>query len=272
MTQTQKKISANDIRGMKGKGEAFVALTAYTSPIAQLANRHAEMVLVGDSVGMVLYGMPSTLPVTLDMMLAHGTCVARECTRALCVVDMPFGSYQSSPSQAFDNAARVLKETGASAIKLEGGAEMADTVRFLTERGVPVLGHIGLRPQQVQVMGGYRVQGKTDLQVQALHDDARCIADAGAFAMVVEGMLEDVARDITQKCPIPTIGIGASSACDGQILVTEDLLGLTAGAKAKFVKPYANLFEQAEAALQAFSGDVRARRFPGPENTYRKAS
>lgn len=267
-----KKISAQDIRTMKGKPEAFVALTAYTAPIAMLANQHADLVLVGDSLGMVLYGMPTTLPVTLDMMLAHGTCVAQHCSRALCVVDMPFGSYQSSPAQAFENSARILKETGAGAIKLEGGREMAETVRFLVERGVPVLGHVGLRPQQVQTMGGYRVQGKTDEQVEALRDDARAIAEAGAFALVLEGMLEDVARDITALVSIPTIGIGASSACDGQILVTEDLLGLTPGAKAKFVKPYASLFEEAEDALSAFAADVRTRRFPGPENTYRKAS
>lgn len=271
MTQ-EKKITVTDIRAMKGGPSAFVALTAYTAPIAQLANRYADLVLVGDSVGMVLYGMPSTLPVTLDMMVAHGTCVARACTRALCVVDMPFGSYQASPAEAFENAARVMKETGAGAIKIEGGAEMAETVAFLTARGVPVLGHIGLRPQQVQVTGGYRVQGKTASQIEFLHEDARAIAEAGAFAMVVEGVIEEVARELTPKITIPTIGIGASNACDGQILVTEDLLGLTPGAKAKFVKPYANLLEQAEAALSSFAGDVRARRFPGPEHTYRKAS
>lgn len=265
-----KKLTIHDIRAVKNRSEPFLALTAYTAPIAQLADRHADLVLVGDSLGMVLYGMPNTLGVTLEMMMTHGRCVAQFCQRALCVVDMPFGTYQASPAQAFENSARVMKKTGANAIKLEGGVEMAGTIRFLVERGIPVLGHIGLRPQQVHVMGGYKVQGKTDSQIELLLADAKAVEDAGAFAIVVEGTIEHAGRKITDSIRIPTIGIGASPACDGQILVTEDVLGLTPGAKAKFVKPYANLYQDAEDAIQSLKSDVQARRFPGPEHLYLK--
>ncbi|HVY12831.1 MAG TPA: 3-methyl-2-oxobutanoate hydroxymethyltransferase, partial [Alphaproteobacteria bacterium] len=216
------------------------------------------------------YGMPNTLPVTLKMMIAHGEAVNRFCSRALCVIDMPFGSYQASPAQAFDNAARVLRDTGAQAIKLEGGTEMAETIRFLVERGVPVLGHVGLRPQQVNVTGGYRVAGKTDAAQEKLFADARAVEEAGAFGVVVEGTIEEAARALTASINIPTIGIGASSACDGQILVTEDVLGLTPGPKAKFVKPYASFYGEAEKALANLAADVKARRFPGPQQIYEK--
>lgn len=265
-----KKLTVQDIRAAKNRAEPFLALTAYTAPIAQIADKHADLVLVGDSLGMVLYGMPNTLGVTLEMMMTHGRCVAQFCQRALCVVDMPFGTYQASPAQAFENCSRVMKKTGAGAIKLEGGAEMASTIRFLVERGIPVLGHIGLRPQQVHVMGGYKVQGKTEDQIEMLKHDAKAVEEAGAFAIVVEGTMEHVSREITQSVAIPTIGIGASPACDAQILVTEDVLGLVPGAKAKFVKPYANLYQDAEHALQNLEADVKARRFPGPENLYIK--
>ncbi|MBI3419434.1 MAG: 3-methyl-2-oxobutanoate hydroxymethyltransferase [Proteobacteria bacterium] len=266
----EKKRTVLDIRAAKNAAEPFLALTAYTAPIAMLADKVADMVLVGDSLGMVLYGMPNTLGVTLDMMITHGTAVARYCQRALCIIDMPFGSYQSSPSQAFDNAARVISQTGAQAVKLEGGEEMAETIKFLVERGIPVVGHIGLRPQLLHTMGGYRIQGKTDATHELLLRDAKAVEQAGAFAMVVEGVVETSAREVTESVSIPTIGIGASSACDAQILVSEDALGLTPLPRAKFVKAYAELRAQAEQALEQLAADVKARRFPGPEQTYVK--
>lgn len=265
-----RKLTVQDIRAAKSRAEPFLALTAYTAPIAMLADKYADLVLVGDSLGMVLYGMRDTLGVTLEMMMTHGKCVAQHCQHALCVVDMPFGTYQASPAQAFENSARIMKKTGAGAIKLEGGAEMASTIRFLVERGIPVLGHIGLRPQQVHVMSGYKVQGKTEDQIEQLKADAKAVEEAGAFAVVVEGTLEHVSRAITESITIPTIGIGASPACDAQILVTEDVLGLTPGAKAKFVKPYAHLYMDAENAIAELQKDVHAHRFPGPENLYIK--
>jgi 3-methyl-2-oxobutanoate hydroxymethyltransferase len=219
---------------------------------------------------MVIYGMPNTLSVTLDMMITHGRAVNTLCKRALCVVDMPFGTYQASPEQAFMNASRIISETGCTAIKLEGGAEMAPTIRFLVERGVPVVGHVGLRPQLVNVTGGYKVQGKTDATHDLLMNDAKAVEQAGAFAMVVEGVVEDAAIELTKAIQTPTIGIGASSACDGQILVTEDVLGLTPGPKAKFVKPYASFYNDAEKALHNLADDVKARRFPGPQQVYAK--
>lgn len=267
-TRVPQRRSVQNIRRMKNGDAAFVALTAYTAPIAQLADDVADLVLVGDSLGMVLYGMPDTVGVTLEMMIAHGKCVAATTKKALCIVDMPFGSYQASPAQAFENAARIMKETGAQGVKLEGGAEMADTIAFLTQRGVPVLAHIGLLPQQVHAQGGYRVQGKDTEATERLLADARAIEKAGAFAVVVEGTVETVARQLTKEINIPTIGIGASAACDGQILVTEDLLGFTSQPKAKFVKGYATLFETARAALTQFAADVKSRSFPGPDNTY----
>jgi 3-methyl-2-oxobutanoate hydroxymethyltransferase len=270
LTVVEKKRTVSDIRNMKNADEPFLALTAYTAPIARLADKVSDLILVGDSLGMVLYGMENTLGVTLDMMIAHGKAVNKQCKRALCVIDMPFGTYQASPAKAFESCARVLQETGAPAIKLEGGAEMAETMRFLVERGVPVLGHIGLRPQQVNVMGGYRVQGKTDEAIERLMEDAKAVEESGAFAMVVEGVVEDVAKELTESVSIPTIGIGASNACDGQILVSEDALGITPMPRAKFVKSYAELGQQAEQALQALLEDVKARRFPGPQQTYAK--
>lgn len=264
--------TVQDIRARKNAPQPFLALTAYSAPLARLVDGVADLVLVGDSLGMVLYGMPNTLGVTLEMMIAHGRCVAQHTARALCVVDMPFGSYQASPAQAFENAARIMKETGAAAIKLEGGAEMEETIAFLSARGVPVLAHIGLKPQQVMQMGGYRVQGKTDMQAEQLKEDARAVESAGAFAVVVEGVVEDVAAQLTRALAIPTIGIGASPACDGQILVTDDVLGLTGNPPPKFVKPYAHFYDEAEKALQQLAADVKARRFPAPEQCYKKVS
>jgi len=249
-------------------GAPIVGLTAYTAPIANLLDPHVDFLLVGDSVGMVVYGFASTLPVTVDMMIAHGAAVMRSSSQALVVVDMPFGSYQESREQAFRTAARILAETGCAAVKLEGGAEMAETVRFLTERGIPVMGHVGLMPQSVNAAGGFKVQGRDEQQAERVSTDAAAIAGAGAFALVIEGTIEPVARTITEAVPVPTIGIGASPMCDGQILVIDDVLGLFTQFKPRFVRRYAELAPLIAAAVEAYAEDVRARRFPGPEHCF----
>jgi 3-methyl-2-oxobutanoate hydroxymethyltransferase len=249
-------------------GAPIVGLTAYTAPIAQLLDPHVEFLLVGDSVGMVVYGFESTVPVTVDMMIAHGGAVVRSSSRALIVVDLPFGSYQESREQAFRTASRIMAETGCAAVKLEGGAEMAETVRFLVERGVPVMGHVGLMPQSVNAAGGFKVQGRGRHQAERVAADAEAIAEAGAFSLVIEGTVEPVARAITEAVSIPTIGIGASPACDGQILVTEDVLGLFTQFKPRFVRRYAELAPLITAAAAEYAADVRARRFPGPEHCF----
>ncbi len=248
-------------------GAPIVGLTAYTAPIARLLDPHVDFLLVGDSLGMVVYGFDSTLPVTVDMMVAHGAAVMRATTRALVVVDLPFGAYQASPEQAFGNAARIMAETGCAAVKLEGGAEMAETVRFLARRGVPVMGHVGLMPQSVNAAGGFKVQGRGE-QAEQVAADAAAIAAAGAFAIVIEGTIESVAHTITEKVPVPTIGIGASPACDGQILVTDDVLGVFTEFTPRFVKRYAELAPLISAAAESYAADVRARRFPGPEHCF----
>ena len=263
-----KPVSPADIRARKGSGEAIVCLTAYTTPVAKALDPHVDLLLVGDSLGMVIYGLDSTLGVSLEMMIAHGGAVCRGARRACVVVDMPFGSYQESPEQAFRNAARAMKETGCAAVKLEGGTEMADTVAFLAARGVPVMGHVGLMPQSVQVLGGYRALGRGEDERAGILRDAAAIAEAGAFAIVLECVVEPLAREITAELPIPTIGIGASAACDGQILVTEDMAGLFAEFTPKFVKRYAKLGEALSEAAEAYAGDVRARRFPALEHCY----
>ena len=245
-----------------------VWLTAYTTPFAKLMDPHVDALLVGDSLGMVLYGLPSTLAVTLEMMIAHGAAVVRGTTRALILVDMPFGSYQASPEQAVLNAARIMAETGCGAVKLEGGVEMAPTVRFLAERGIPVCGHVGLMPQSVNTAGGFRAQGRDEVQAAKVAADARAIAEAGAFALVIEGTVEPVARAITESLSIPTIGIGASPACDGQVLVTDDVVGLFGDFTPRFVKRYAELAPTIDLAVKAYAEDVRARRFPGPEHCF----
>ncbi len=250
-------------------GEPIVALTAYTTRMAELLDPHCDILLVGDSLGMVLYGLPSTLGVSLRMMIDHGAAVVRGAQRALVVIDMPFGSYEESPAQAFRNAARVLAETGAQAVKLEGGRRMAETIAFLVARGVPVLGHVGLTPQAVHALGGYGAQGRRRDQWQALIDDAVAVAEAGAFAIVIEGVVEPLARRMSEAVPVPTIGIGASAACDGQILVTEDMLGLFARTP-KFVRRYAELGEQISEAVRRYAEDVRTRRFPGEREIYRQ--
>jgi 3-methyl-2-oxobutanoate hydroxymethyltransferase len=256
------------LRGMKGTPQVW--LTAYTTPVAQKLDGHCDVLLVGDSVGMVLYGLPSTLGVTLEMMIAHGAAVMRGARRACVVIDMPWGSYQESPVQAYRNAARVLAETGAAAVKLEGGTEMAETIRFLVARGVPVCGHVGLMPQSVNVAGGFRATGRTSNEADKVTRDAQAVADAGAFAVVVEGTLEPVAAAITREIDIPTIGIGASAACDGQVLVIDDILGTFNDFTPRFVKRYADLGAQIESAAERYAADVRARVFPGDEHVFRR--
>lgn len=265
-TQPQKRITAPDIRARKG-GAPIVALTSYHAHTAAIADRHVDFLLVGDSLGMVMHGFETTLPVPLDLMIMHGRAVSRGARRALVVVDMPFGSYEESPAQAFRNAARVIKETECGAIKLEGGRRMAETIRFLTERGIPVMAHIGMTPQSINVMGGFRTQGREREQWAAIEEDARQVADAGAFSVVLEALAEPLAAKITGATPIPTIGIGASAQCDGQILVMEDMLGLSPRVP-KFVKEFGKVGKAIEDAIALYAEDVRSRAFPGPANTY----
>lgn len=260
-----KRLTVPRLRARKGR-EPIVCLTAYTAPLARLVDRHVDVILVGDSLAQVVHGMDSTVPVPLELMIYHGQAVMRASELALVVVDLPFGSYEESPQQAFRSAVRVLKETGAAAVKLEGGATMAPTIRFLSERGVPVMAHIGLMPQQ-QNLKGYKVAGRGAEEWPAAMADARAVEEAGAFAVVLEGMVPGLADQITAKLQIPTIGIGASPSCDGQILVVDDLLGLTASPPS-FVRRYAELEGEIERALAAYAADVRARRFPAAEHTY----
>jgi len=262
-----KRISVPEIAARKGQ-QPVTVLTAYTVSTARLLDPHVDCLLVGDSLGMVVYGLDSTLGVTLEMMIAHGAAVVRGSARACVVVDLPWATYQESPQQAFRNAARVLAETGAQAVKLEGGEEMAGTVDFLVQRGIPVMGHVGLTPQAVNALGGYRARGRSDAEQHKILGDARAIAEAGAFSVVVEGVVEPLARQITEGIPAVTIGIGASVACDGQVLVSDDMLGLFGGFTPKFVKRYASLGDQVEAAAAAYAQDVRARAFPGPEHVF----
>ncbi len=268
MSATAKKRAPmpDDIRAAKG-GTPLVSLTAYTTPMAQMMDAHCDFVLVGDSVGMVLHGLPSTLGVTMEMMIMHGQAVARGLSTAMMVIDMPFGSYEESPEQAFRNAARLMAETNAGAVKLEGGVAMAKTIAFLVRRGIPVMAHIGLTPQSINTLGGYKVQGR-GAQRDALIADAKAVADAGAFSVVLEKVPESLADEITAALPIPTIGIGASAGCDGQILVLDDMLGLFTAFKAKFVKRYAELGQDAEAAIAAYAAEVRARSFPAAEHVF----
>lgn len=261
MAKPTTSLTVPDIAARKG-GVPLVCLTAYTTPMARLLDPHADVLLVGDSLGMVVYGMDSTLPVTLDMMIAHGAAVVRGASRACVVVDLPFASYQTSPEQAFVSAARVLAETGCAAVKLEGGEIMAPTVAFLVSRGIPVMGHVGLTPQSVRTLGGFRVQGRDDAAGRRILADAVAIAEAGAFALVVEGTLEPVARAVTETVPVPVIGIGASPACDGQVLVSDDMLGLFTDFTPRFVRRYGELAGAVDAAARAYAEDVRARRFP----------
>ena len=262
-----KRVSVPEIRGCKGAGPV-VCLTCYHAHTARLLDEHVDLMLVGDSLGMVMHGMETTLGVTLDMMIMHGKAVMRGSRRAMVVIDMPFGSYEESPQIAFRNAARVIQETGCGAVKLEGGVRMAETIRYLSQRGIPVMAHIGLTPQMIQVLGGFKTQGRTESEWPAIEADAQAVAEAGAFAVVLEGMAEPLAAKITRSVAIPTIGIGASAKCDGQILVLEDMLGLNPHPP-KFVRQYGQMASDISAAVGSYAADVRARRFPGEDNVYR---
>ena len=263
----KRRLAPADIKALKGE-RPIVSLTAYTMPVAKLMDEHVDFILVGDSLGMVLYGLDSTVGVTIEMMIAHGQAVMRGSSKACIVVDLPFGSYQESKEQAFRTAARILKETGCSAVKLEGGAEMAETVHFLTQRGIPVLGHVGLMPQLINTTGGYRSLGRNDREVEKIRRDAAAIEEAGAFAFVIEGTVEPLARELTEKAAIPTIGIGASPACDGQVLVVDDVLGIFTDFKPRFVKHFANLAPVMGEAFATYAAEVKARSFPAPEHTF----
>jgi 3-methyl-2-oxobutanoate hydroxymethyltransferase len=266
-----KRMTVPAIRGRKKDGKTeqpLVMLTAYTMRMAQLLDPHCEMLLVGDSLGQVIYGLPSTLPVTLDMMCAHGAAVVRGSWHALVAVDMPFGSYEASPDQAFQSAARIMQETGCAAVKLEGGEAMAPTIRFLTERGIPVIGHVGLTPQAVNILGGYGARGRNQAEATKIIADASAVAQAGAFSIVVEGVMEEVATKVAKSVEPPVIGIGASAACDGQVLVTEDMLGLFERTP-RFVKRYADLASEIGEAVGRYAEEVRSRSFPTDEQTYR---
>jgi len=255
-------------RKLEGKTEQpLVMLTAYTARMAQLLDPHCDLLLVGDSLGQVIYGLPSSVPVTLEMMIAHGAAVVRGSYHSVVVIDMPFGAYEGSPQQAFASAARILKETGAAAVKLEGGAAMAETVAFLVARGIPVMGHVGLTPQAINVLGGYNARGRSEAEAAKIVSDACALDEAGAFAVVIEGVVEPIAIAVTEAVKCPTIGIGGSARCDGQVLVTEDMLGMFERVP-RFVKVYENLAETIGAAAARYAGEVRERSFPGVEQTY----
>ena len=264
--ETVRRLAAPDITARKG-GTPIVCLTAYTAPMAELLDEHCDLLLVGDSVGMVVHGLPNTVGVTLEMMILHGQAVMRGARRAMVVVDMPFGSYEGSAEVAYANAARLMKETGAQAVKVEAGPTIVDNIDYLVKRGIPVMGHVGLRPQAVLVDGGFKAKGKGAEERQRILEEAKATADAGAFAIVVEGVAEGLAREITTAIEVPTIGIGASAGCDGQILVTDDMLGLFDWTP-KFVRRYGDLRGEIGRAVAGYADDVRARRFPGPAEIY----
>ena len=264
-------MTAPSIRARKVDGKTeqpVVMLTAYTMRMAQLLDPHCDMLLVGDSLGQVIYGLPSTIPVTMEMMCAHGAAVVRGSWHALVAVDMPFGSYEGSPEQAFASASRILKETGCAAVKLEGGEAMAETVAFLTQRGIPVIGHVGLTPQAVNMLGGYGVRGRADIEAAKILADARAVAEAGAFTMVVEGVLESLATQIAAEVAVPVIGIGASAECDGQVLVIDDMLGMFERTP-RFVKRYDDLASRIGQAAATYAAEVRSRSFPTGDQTYK---
>jgi len=261
-----KRLTIPAIRKRKG-GEPLVMLTAYTVRTAQLLDPHCDLLLVGDSLGQVIYGLPSTVPVTLEMMAAHGAAVVRGSYHAVVVIDMPFGSYEASPEQAFASAAFLLKQTGAAAVKLEGGEAMAPTVRFLTDRGIPVMGHVGLTPQAVNTLGGYGARGRSEAEAAKIVADGVAVAEAGAFALVIEGVVEPIAIALTERVACPTIGIGASARCDGQVLVAEDMLGLFERVP-RFVKRYGDMAEAISDAAARYAADVRSRAFPTAEQVY----
>jgi 3-methyl-2-oxobutanoate hydroxymethyltransferase len=265
-----KRMTAPAIRARKLDGKTqqpIVMLTAYTMRVAQLLDPHCDMLLVGDSLGQVIYGLPSTIPVTMEMMCAHGAAVVRGSWHSLVAVDMPFGSYEASPAQAFASAARIMKETGCAAVKLEGGEAMAETIALLTHRGIPVIGHVGLTPQAVNVLGGYGARGREEREARKIIDDAKAVADAGAFCIVVEGVVEPIATEVARTVAPPVIGIGASADCDGQVLVTDDMLGMFERTP-RFVKRYDDLAGRIGEAARVYAEEVRARAFPSAEQTY----
>ena len=262
----EKRLTAPAIRARKG-GPPIVMLTSYHAHTARIVDRHCDVILVGDSLGMVMHGLETTIPVTLEMMILQGHAVMRGSKRALVVIDMPFGSYEASKEQAFASASRVLKETGCGAIKIEGGRRMAETVSFLVERGVPVMGHVGLTPQAINTLGSFKAQGRDEMDWAPIEADARAVVEAGAFAVVLEAVAEPLGRRITSQVSVPTIGIGASPACDGQILVLEDMLGLSPRVP-KFVKRFGDLGPSIEQAVKNYAQEVRARTFPGVEHVY----
>src|SRR3982751_1926836 len=258
-----KRMTAPSILARKADGKTerpIVMLTAYTMRMAQLLDPHCDLLLVGDSLGQVIYGLPSTVPVTLELMCAHGAAVVRGSWHAVVAIDMPFGAYEASPQQAFESAARILKETGAAAVKLEGGEAMAETIAFLTRRGIPVIGHVGLTPQAVNALGGYGARGKSETEAKKILADARAVADAGCFLLVLEGVMEEIAAEATRSIACPTIGIGASPSCDGQVLVTEDMLGLFERTP-RFVKRSDDMATRIEAAASAYASEVGGRSF-----------
>ncbi|NEX91283.1 3-methyl-2-oxobutanoate hydroxymethyltransferase [Caulobacter sp. 17J65-9] len=261
-----RRLAAPDIAARKG-GDPIVCLTAYTAPMAEILDDHCDLLLVGDSVGMVMHGLPNTVAVTMDMMIMHGQAVMRGARRAMVVIDMPFGSYEAGPEQAYANAARLMKETGAQAVKVESGPTVPETINYLVRRGIPVMGHVGLLPQSVLTDGAFKAKGKTEDERLRILAVAEATADAGAFSVVVEGVAEGLARDITEALHVPTIGIGASAACDGQVLVIDDMLGLFDWTP-KFVRRYADLRGEIGRAAAAYKDDVRARRFPAGAETY----
>jgi 3-methyl-2-oxobutanoate hydroxymethyltransferase len=268
--QPMRRLTVPGIRARKKDGvtaEPMVMLTAYTARQAQILDSHCDLLLVGDSLGQVIYGLPSTVPVTLEMMANHGAAVVRGSYHSVVVVDMPFGSYEASPEQAFASAAFLMKQTGAAAVKLEGGAAMAPTVAFLNQRGIPVMGHIGLTPQAVNVLGGYGARGRSDAEAEKIVSDAKALDEAGAFAIVIEGVVEPIAIAATKAVTCPTIGIGASAQCDGQVLVTDDMLGMFERVP-RFVKRYEDIAGVIDRTVARYAEEVRNRSFPGEDQTY----
>jgi 3-methyl-2-oxobutanoate hydroxymethyltransferase len=272
--QPMRRLTVPKIQARKADGktkEPLVMLTAYTARMAQLLDEHCDILLVGDSLGQVIYGLPSTLQVTLDMMIAHGAAVVRGSYHSVVIVDMPFGSYEASPQQAFENASRIMAETGCAAVKLEGGEAMAETISFLCQRGIPVMGHVGLTPQAVNALGGYGARGRSQEEHAKIMADGQAVQNAGAFGVVVEGVIEPIAIALSQSLEIPTIGIGGSDQCDGQVLVTEDMLGMFDRVP-RFVKRYENMAEVITTAVAQYATEVRDRTFPSEDQTYQPKS
>ncbi len=265
--KSDKRFTTRELRAAKGE-TPLVCITAYSAPMAALMDDYVDVLLIGDSMGMVFYGLPSTLSVTVEMMVNHGAAVVRGSKKACVIVDLPFGSYQGSPEAAFEAAAHVMAETGCAGVKLEGGTAMADTISFLVERGIPVMGHVGMTPQSVNTFGGYKAQGRSKDIADTVIADAHAVSEAGAFAMVIESTVEPVSRAITEQVAIPTIGIGASPACDGQIIVAEDILGIFQDFTPRFVQRYADLGEEISAAVRQYADDVRSRTFPTLQHCY----